>query len=203
MSSNWVGARKSILWVALVIILTSGLTYGQLWGPGVTQSPDTINLTMVYGSEKSSWIEQISPLFKAQWENNHPGKTIELRFEAAGSGGSMLDILSGAIAPVIWSPSSSFWITLANWVWEQDLGGVEDLIRNNESFPIIYSPIVIATWEQFASTHNITGLQALHDLALSQEVQFKYAHTNPQLSNSGFLATIMEIAADSNSSSHF
>ncbi|MHA2059759.1 MAG: substrate-binding domain-containing protein [Candidatus Ranarchaeia archaeon] len=197
MSVSFTKIKKGFLWSTLVITITLGLTYGQLWGPGVGISSDTVQLTMVYGSEKRSWVEQITPLFKAQWESNHPGQYIELKFEAAGSGSSMLDILSGSINPVIWSPSSSFWVTLANWLWQQELGGIGDLVRNNESFQIIYSPVVIATWEEYQTHHNITGFQSLHDLAVNPDIGFTYAHTNPQLSNSGFLTMLMEIVAAS------
>ncbi|MHA1917520.1 MAG: substrate-binding domain-containing protein [Candidatus Ranarchaeia archaeon] len=193
---------KTLLWGILLIFLSLGLTYNHLWGPTVNQSDDVLELTMVYGSEKRSWIHEITPLFKAHWEEQNPGKLIDLKFETSGSGGSMLDILSGAIKPVIWSPASSFWVTIANHLWLNQIGMQEDLILANESFKIIFSPIVIVTWEDYAAENNITGFSSLHDLAIQENPTIKFAHTNPLLSNSGFLATILltTVASQKNSS---
>jgi hypothetical protein len=147
---------------------------------------------MVYGSEKRGWIEEITPLFEEWWKDEFPEVQIDIYFRPLGSRESMIGVITGGIKPTIWSPASTVWIPLANLMWAEEQGSDEILVTDWETF--IYSPIIIGTWEDYAKTHDIASFQSLHNLAIRPESDLKFAHTNPQLSNSGFMAVILEAA---------
>jgi len=159
----------------------------------ISYGAGTIELTIVYGSEKQSWIEEAAPLFLDWWKNTRPDRRLVIHLTPMGSREALTQIISGSIKPVIWSPASSIWIPLANWYWQQEYGADQILIRNYTS--LVHSPIVLVTWEKYAEKHNITGFQSLYDLSTSPEGEtLFYAHTDPQRSNSGFMATVLEVA---------
>jgi len=119
--------------------------------------------------------------------------SLEVHFIALGSRESMNQIILGEIKPTIWSPASSSWIPLANYVWKQEYGGEQLLVESWS--PLVASPVVIATWEQYAAQYNITSWDSIHRLAVSPNSDLKFAHTDPQISNSGFMALLMEASA--------
>ena len=57
------------------------------------------------------------------------------------------------------------------------------------------SPVVIVTWESYAVQHNIRSWSSVHRLAEASNSDLKFAHTDPQLSNSGYMAALMEVSA--------
>ncbi len=148
-----------------------------------------VEISMVYGSEKRAWIEDIGPDFEDWWKERHDEK-VRVRFYPLGSRESMINILNGASKPTIWSPASSLWIPLLNWQWDQLYG--RELIQDNGWEPLVRSPVVIASWENYIDSANISGFQSLYERAVQKNSDLKYAHTDPQLSNSGFMAVIMQ-----------
>ena len=150
-----------------------------------------IQLTMVYGSEKRGWIEEATPLFLDWWRDTYPGIQLELNVSPLGSRESMIQIITGEIKPIVWSPASSVWIPLANWMWAREYEEIT-FIEDYES--LVFSPVVIASWKSYVSRQGIRGFRSLHQLATMERSDLRFAHTNPQLSNSGFMAVIMEIA---------
>ena len=196
------GKRPHKGFSSLFLIFLLGLTFGAIlgWNWSSRSPPGAITLTMIYGSEKRGWIDSISDDFQEYWEKNYPDHPLTLTLKPLGSREAMTGILAGEIEPVIWSPASSIWIPLANWFWEEEYN--ETLIENWE--PLVFSPIIIGTWEDYADQHNIFGFQSLHDFAISPGNDLKYAHTDPHLSNSGFMAVILEVtvAAGKNNSKY-
>ena len=178
--------------LALLTVLI-GLTIFLSLPPAPTGEGNVVVLTMVYGSEKRGWIERISPIFQSWWKERHPNMSLVVNFVALGSRESMNQILLGEVKPAIWSPASSVWIPLANYLWEQEYGGEKFLVESWT--PLVSSPVVIATWEQYAAQYNITSWDSIQRLAVSPGSDLKFAHTDPQLSNSGFMALLMEASA--------
>lgn len=182
-----------LIWTILGFIIGTGL--GNILF--TQRENDVIVLTLSYSSEKASWISQSSDLFMQYWsekQQEDPSlKDIALDFQPYGSGESFIALLNGEIKPVIWSPASNLWIPLLNAKWieytKKDIPLAPNFTR------IIYSPVVIATWENFYSQHNISGLNDLHDLIVENPGLVKMAHTDPTSSNSGFMATIMMVTA--------
>ncbi|MFX1520003.1 MAG: substrate-binding domain-containing protein [Promethearchaeota archaeon] len=189
--------RQKRPWTLILIIFLIGLIIGSVlgyfYGLVVSQvGGETVRLEMVYGSEKRGWIEEITPLFEEWWKEEHPNVTLDIFFRPLGSRESMISLITGGIRPTIWSPASTVWIPLANLMWAEEQGSSETLVTEWETF--VYSPIVIGTWENYAKIKGITGFQSLHELAVRPDSDLKYAHTNPQLSNSGFMGVILETA---------
>jgi Ca-activated chloride channel family protein len=154
-------------------------------------------ITIVYSSEKASWMSIAYVDFLNEWNTKHPDEPIIVDMQAYGSADSVISILNGEIYPTIWSPASSIWMPFLNAKWAQ-LNPHKGLIVNiSAAMKLIYSPIVIATWENFNKTYDIKGFHDLYDLILNPNVDIKMAHTDPRLSNSGFMSVIMELKAAS------
>jgi Ca-activated chloride channel family protein len=135
--------------------------------------------------------------FLNEWKSTHPNEDIKINMHPYGSSDSIIGILNGEIFPTIWSPASSIWMTFLNTKWMDLTGDATPIVNVEEAVKIIYSPIVIATWESFNQTHNINGLSDVRALNLNPSVDVKMAHTDPRLSNSGYMTTIMAVAAAS------
>ncbi|WP_371802008.1 substrate-binding domain-containing protein [Candidatus Lokiarchaeum ossiferum] len=158
---------------------------------------DVIKLSMVYSSEKSTWISETAILFQEFWEEKRVQdsslKKISLDFQPYGSGDSLIALLNGETKPTIWSPASNIWIPLLNAKWSQYKLTDELIVPNFTR--LIYSPVVIATWEDFYAEHPFNGLNDLHDLISENPGLVNMAHTDPRSSNSGFMATIMMVSS--------
>ncbi|MHA1718262.1 MAG: substrate-binding domain-containing protein [Promethearchaeota archaeon] len=178
--------------------LLFGFLGGTAIGGLIFQNSDknAIKLTMVYSSEKSSWISESSGLFLKYWEEKRQIdptlKPINLDFQPYGSGDSLISLLNEEIQPTIWSPASNIWVPLLNSKWSQITHDNTLLVPNFTR--IIYSPVVIAVWEDFYKAHPFNGLNELHDLIKENPGLIKLAHTDPRASNSGFMATIMMVS---------
>ena len=158
---------------------------------------DVIHISIVYSSEKASWMTIAYTNFIEEWESYHPDQKISIDMQPFGSSDSLISILNGEIFPTIWSPASSIWLPFLNTKWADLTGGGEPIVNIEESVKIIYSPIVIATWESFNQTNNIKSLADVHDLSINPNINVRMAHTDPRLSNSGFMTTIMAVSAAS------
>ena len=187
-------SSKSIYCIVFIIgFFTSSFATNLILG----NHDDGIHISIVYSSEKASWMSIAYSDFMSQWEENHPDQNIQIEMHPYGSSDSVISILNGEIFPTIWSPASSIWIPFLNTKWNELYPNMNSIANLSESVKIIYSPIVIATWEHFNNSHPINGFQDLHDLCIDPELNLKMAHTDPRLSNSGFMGTIMALSAAS------
>ncbi|MFX1392167.1 MAG: substrate-binding domain-containing protein [Promethearchaeota archaeon] len=189
--------------VLILIILVSGFFGGYLT-TNLFFSLSQENIThiyIIYSSEKASWMTQAYSDFLEEWETNHPNEKIMIHMYPYGSADSVISILNGEIFPTIWSPASSIWMPYLNTKWKDYTGSKKDIVNINEAVKIIYSPVVIATWEEFNKTNKIKGFNDVFDLIADVDVNFRMAHTDPRLSNSGFMTVIMAIAAATGKSS--
>ncbi|MFX1337219.1 MAG: extracellular solute-binding protein [Promethearchaeota archaeon] len=152
---------------------------------------------IVYSSEKASWMTHAYTEFLDEWHRKHPNDKIIIDMHPYGSSDSMISILNGEITPTIWSPASSIWLPLLNEKWKKYMDTDKDIVDIDKAVKIIYSPIVIATWESFNKTYKIHGFVDLYELNKDEKVDVKMAHTDPRLSNSGFMSTIMALSAAS------
>jgi Ca-activated chloride channel family protein len=155
------------------------------------------HITIIYSSEKASWMTVAYSDFMAEWHITHPDEPISIDMHPYGSSNSIISILNGEISPTIWSPASSIWMPFLNSKWADLTHDVTPLVNISAAVKIIYSPIVIATWESFNQTHNIKGFIDVHNLTVNPTVNIKMAHTDPRLSNSGYMGVIMALSAAS------
>jgi Ca-activated chloride channel family protein len=160
-------------------------------------SEDYTHITIIYSSEKASWMTIAYKNFLVDWESNYPDDKIRIDMHPYGSSDSIISILNGEIFPTIWSPASSIWIPFLNTKWEDLSGDITPIVDVEAAVRIIYSPVVLATWESFNETYDIHGLSDLRNLNLNPDLNIKMAHTDPRLSNSGFMTTIMAVAVAS------
>jgi len=182
----------------LLIILLIGFLIGNFSTDFILNlGKKDIHITIIYSSEKASWMTIAYNDFMDYWKDTHPNESISIDMHPYGSSDSIISILNGEIFPTIWSPASSIWIPFLNTKWADLTGSSDPIVYIDAAIKIIYSPIVIATWEAFNQTHNIKGFSDVHDLNLNNSVNVKMAHTDPRLSNSGFMSVIMALSAGS------
>ncbi|MFX1501339.1 MAG: substrate-binding domain-containing protein, partial [Promethearchaeota archaeon] len=159
------------------------------------------HITIIYSSEKASWMTAAYSDFMDEWQNTHPDEPISIDMHPYGSSNSIISILNREIYPTIWSPASSIWMPFLNSKWADLTNSDDPIVNISAAVKIIYSPIVIATWESFNNTYNIRGFNDVRNLTLDPDVNIRMAHTDPRLSNSGFMSVIMALSAASGISS--
>ena len=186
----------------IVVIFIVGFLIGMFSTNLILESgKKRTHITIIYSSEKASWMAQAYSDFLVDWQNTHPDEPISIDMHPYGSSDSIISILNGEIKPTIWSPASSIWMTFLNSKWAELTQSTIPIVNISAAVKIIYSPIVIATWESFNKTYNIHGFRDVHNLTLNPNVNIKMAHTDPRLSNSGFMSVIMALSAASGISS--
>ncbi len=179
-----------------VFIFTLGFILGNIvTNIFLAESGNVTRIYIVYSSEKASWMAVTYANFMEEWNKKHPDERIIIDMHPYGSADSVISILNGEIFPTIWSPASSIWIPFLNAKWEEYKGTEKKIVELKDAIRIIYSPIVIATWEDFNKSYTIHGFLDLYNLIKDNEVNVKMAHTDPRLSNSGFLSVIMALSA--------
>lgn len=160
-------------------------------GPAAVEAgiPERIEFEFLYTSEKQGWIEEVTPSFE-KWFKDRFGVEVSVRLVVTGSHKTVNLILLGSSKPAAWSPASSIWIPYLNAKW-RSLGHPRDIAV--DWTPLVVSPAVIAGWSSFLEANNVRSYRDL--IRLSEEgVVFKYGHPDPQLSNGGVMAAILEFA---------
>ncbi len=200
------------LLLSLIVVLTA--CNGNNGGNGsnsATSGPqaatDAIHVKFVYGSEKKAWVDDVTKTFNAGQTKTASGKPIFVDTEPIGSGDSMTNILNGSSQPTLWSPASAIWLPLLNDGWSKANG--KDLIDVNTCKNLVVSPVVVMMWKRMAGvlgwpTKAISWLD-IANLSTTpggwadapyntpQLGKFRFGHTHPDYSNSGF-ETILAMA---------
>lgn len=170
-----------------------------------TDTDKTIELYMVYGSEKRAWVNDVTAAFNATHAKTASGKIIHVTAEAEGSGETMDDVLSGRKHADIVSPASGAFVTLANADSRASTGA--DLVGATQS--VVLSPVVIAMWKPMAEAlgypnkpigwSDVLALaqnpNGWADVGKPQFGPFRFAHTHPEFSNSGLISVLAEVYA--------
>ena len=166
-------------------------------------SSNPVTLTMYYGSEKQSWIDDVVGTFNSGNYTACDGP-ITVKAIPVGSGQSMQQILDGTIQPDVWSPAGSAWITLINAAWQEKHHSELIATGANDTPSLVSSPVVIAMWKPQAEALGWPNkpISWADIAALSTNPQgwaayghpefgsFKFGHTHPDYSNSGLDAVI-------------
>ncbi len=165
-----------------------------------------VTVSVLYGSEKQSWLEPLVKEFNDQNQKTSTGEVIKIEATPMGSIESMRAILDQSQQPVVWSPASSIYIPQANAEWKKT--HTEDLITGTPT-DLVLSPIVVAMWKPMAEVlgwpDTPIGWTDIARLATDPEGwsksgypewgSFKFGHTHPDYSNSGYAAIIAQIYA--------
>jgi Ca-activated chloride channel family protein len=203
---------KRILAAALVLAACEkgGGGGGEAGSKRPAPSPNTapVELVVVYGSEKKTWLEESAKKFMAEGGRTKGDRPIQIVSKAMGSGEAQAAILDGSLKPHVFSPASGAYVTLLNDAWLAK-GNGKPLSPAGE--PVVLSPVVIAMWKPMAEAlgwpEKAIGWGTLLGIAADPKGwgkfdrpewgRLKLGHTHPEHSNSGLLAVLAEAYAGS------
>ncbi|MFB0503684.1 MAG: hypothetical protein ACETWE_07610, partial [Candidatus Bathyarchaeia archaeon] len=157
---------------------------------GTGGMPTEIEFEFLYTSEKQGWVEEVTPQFE-EWFGENFGISVNVRLVVTGTHDTVNRILDGSERPAVWSPASSIWISYMNTKWRSITGSDYDIAV--DWTPLVLSPVVLASWGSHIEEQGITGFMDLYRLA-EEEVDFKYGHPDPLLSNGGTMTVVLEFA---------
>ncbi len=169
-------------------------------------SSDPIEISMWTNDTKASWVKRVTEDFNNAGLEIASGRPIIVHVDQLSSGDVFPKILSGELQPTVWSPGETSWINDANAVW-QDLNGRP--LTSGPCTPVVYTAIGIGMWRPMAEAmgwpDTPIGWDDIVDLAADPEGwtryghpewgQFKFGHTHPDSSNTGFLAITSAVYA--------
>ena len=176
-------------------------------GRASAEVKDAVVLTVAYGSEKKTWLEEQARAFEASGARTKSGRPIRVEGKALGSGEAVQEIVSGRLKAHVYSPASSAYLPLLNSAWMQATGRTQPVVGQGE--PVLLSPIVIAMWKPMAEALGWPGKPVgwadLMKVAANPRGwaayghpewgRFKLGHTHPEFSNSGLLSVLAEAYA--------
>jgi Ca-activated chloride channel homolog len=161
-----------------------------------------VELSILYGSEKKTWIEEQIKAFNANRAAQGDGGAIHVTGKAIGSGEAMTGILDGSERPTVFSPASGAYVTLLNQAWQSHDNHTKPIAPAGE--PLVLSPIVIAMWKPMATAlgwpNKSIGWSDI--LTVSRDPAgwgkfthpewgtMKLGHTHPEYSSSGLLSAL-------------
>lgn len=172
----------------------------------VIPEPDPIEITIYYGTEKRDWLLQMREDFLAT-NPRVEGHPIAITLEGMGSREMVLAVLDGSIQPTVLSPASTLQISLLQDLSAQKYGAaLVNLADSGLCQPLVETPLVLVAWKERADA--LWGAnpgdalwQDLNAAATNPQGWgayghpdwgfFKFGHTNPLKSNSGFMTTIL------------
>lgn len=190
------------LFLAALFTLTA---CGGSGGGGLFGGP-TVTISIVYGSEKESWLEPLVEEFNNANNTVASGTVIRVESTPMGSIESAREIVAGTLQATVWSPASSIYVPVANTEWRKN--NATDLFSGDPK-DLVLSPVVIAMWRPMAEAlgwpATPIGWEDIAELSTSDEGwaaygypewgDFKLGHTHPDFSNSGITAIIAEAYA--------
>jgi ABC-type Fe3+ transport system substrate-binding protein len=168
-------------------------------------APDPVTVEILYGTEKEDWLEAAAERFAAT-NPTVDGAPIEIVLEGMGSRAQALDVATGEVQPTVISPASSIWTEVLRDEWATRNNGDTILFEGADApQPLVITPLVIVIWDDRAEA---LGLEAseriwdeLHQLVSSPTgwADFghpdwgfaRWAHTNPETSNSGAQTVVL------------
>src|SRR5215210_1808559 len=170
------------------------------------KAKDAIEVTFAYSSEKKPWIEPLAATFNRE-RHTLPGdkRPIFINAFVADSGTARSQIVDKSLQPTVWSPSNSLWKSVLNFEADTELAGS----GAGEADPLLLTPVVLAMWKPMAEALGWPGKSiGIRDvLELNRNPagwgavghpewgQFKYAHTNPEVSSTGLSTVAAEFYA--------
>ncbi len=190
---------------AIHLLLMLSLLIAMLAACGNGGAPsNTVEISIVYGSEKRAWLEEAVSRFNNTRPKTDSGATIRVTATPMGSSDALNRILNGTLQPVVWSPASRILLPVANDEWGKRNPG-QQLVSEDAPL-LVLSPVVIAMWEPMARVlgwpDKPIGWTEIAELLASGKTwadsgrpewgAVQFGHTHPDYSNSG-ITTIIAI----------
>jgi Ca-activated chloride channel family protein len=159
----------------------------------------TVTIEFWTNDTKAEWVGEVTDLFNEAEIKTGSGKRIIVEVEQLSSGDMFPGILAGEIKPTVWSPGESSWINDANLVWEGEYGRP---LTSGDCPEVVFTAIGIGMYRPMAEAMGWPDVGIGWDdiIALASDPQgwgryghpewglFKFGHTHPDSSNTGFLA---------------
>ncbi|WP_353572070.1 VWA domain-containing protein [Candidatus Albibeggiatoa sp. nov. BB20] len=195
--------RYSLIFIYLFMFAISQPSYAFF---SFFAKTETIELELVYSSEKQAWFNEVIPAFNQAKLGDEKKKIIvQINAKPMGSGEMMQMLVDGTHQPHLVSPASNIFIKLYNARAESD--AQKTLV--NDTHNLVLSPVVIAMWQPMAEAlgwpDKLIGWEEIFKLANSEEGwgefghpewgRFKFGHTHPEYSNSGMISALAEAYA--------
>jgi ABC-type Fe3+ transport system substrate-binding protein len=168
--------------------------------------PQPIVVKLLYSTEKDAWLKEVI----ANYQVTNPtlnGRPIQIQTTMMGSREIYLAVLNSEQKPTLISPASSFQTLILENLSVSKFG-LPIVLSNDPAScrSIVKSPLVLVAWRERAEA--IWGSQPpanlwmkIHDLAVDPKGwanyghadwgYFKFGHTNPLSSNSGFMTILL------------
>ena len=168
--------------------------------------PRPVVVSMLYSTEKQAWLTEAAAAFNAERRlvNGHP---VQVNLEAMGSREIYLAVLDGTRQPDMISPASMLQISI---LADQSTGKfgtpAVNMADRSTCRSVVTTPLVLAAWKERAdvlwgSQPGANLWQQLHDIAVDPQGwsafghpewgYFKFGHTDPLSSNSGFMTILL------------
>ncbi len=164
-----------------------------------------VEISVLYSTEKDAWLKEVTADFEAE-HHTLDGRPIKLSLKALGSREIYLAVLNGTEKPDLISPAGSLQISILQDQSVNIFGhAVVNPADKTTCRSVLTTPLVLAAWRERADVLWGSGPDAqlwnqLHDALMDPKGwgtyghpewgYIKFGHTNPLLSNSGFM-TIM------------
>ncbi len=194
--------EKSIAYIVLAV-----LGFFLLWmcssgsgdaDPKLDAPPNAVEIELWTNDTKAEWVHAVTAPFNEARVETSSGRPVFVHVNQLSSGDVFPKISSGEIKPTVWSPGDMSWINEANVIWE-DLNGRP---LTQDCTPSVYTVIGIGMWRPMAEAmgwpDEPIGWDEIVALASDPDGwaryghpewgQFKFGHTHPDSSNTGFLA---------------
>ncbi|WP_295399386.1 extracellular solute-binding protein [uncultured Thiocystis sp.] len=182
---------SAVLLAVVVLSMNSASAGETVCAPG----QDQVLVRFTYGSEKESWIQEVTEAFNQRAERTASGKTICVNSIPKGSGDSVNEIKQGQAGPAevhATSPASDLYVNLINFESAGEQGS--DLLKV-EGF-LVSSPVVIAAWEPVLAQLGPADQVGWAELFKRASAGgFRYGQTSPESSNSGLSALVAQFYA--------
>lgn len=210
--------RSNVILFVLFAVISVAVFIGSLISPLVRSysyaplrdlllpPPKPVVVYLLYSTEKEAWLKEVIQRFE-QTNPRYQGRPIHIRTQKMGSREIYLAVLNEQEKPALISPASSLQSAILQNLSAAKYGRplVESANRNS-CRPVLQSPLVLAAWRERAET--AFGLQVppdlwqrIHDLSVDPRGwaslnrpewgYFKFGHTNPLSSNSGFMTILL------------
>src|SRR5262245_11091401 len=156
------------------------------------QDPNTVELLFTYGSEKRTWIDDVTKTFNDAGHKLKGGKRVHVKAVAVGSGELVDEVLAGRRKSHLLSPASGAFVELGNAESKAKTGKT----LFGETRNLVLSPVVIAMWKPMAEAlgwpAKQVGWSDIHALArdpkgwerlgaeYKQWGRFRFGHTHPE-----------------------
>lgn len=168
--------------------------------------PQPVEIDLVYSTEKEAWLTEALHHFNDA-DFRYEGRPIEVRATSAGSRDMYLDVLNGTSQPAIISPASTLQIKILADLSSSKFG--QAVVHPNDPElcrSAFTSPLVLVAWKDRAkvlwgSDPEEDLWKKIGDAAIDSAGwqplghpewgYFKFSHTNPLKSNSGFMTILL------------